>query len=42
VRTALAHAVGGHVLHEEDESRYGFRHMLARQAVYDTISAPER
>ncbi|ONI92572.1 hypothetical protein ALI22I_03410 [Saccharothrix sp. ALI-22-I] len=42
VRSALAHAVDGHVLHEVDGLRYGFRHMLARQAVYDTISAPER
>lgn len=42
VRTALAHAVDAHVLHEVDEQRYSFRHMLARQAVYDTISAPER
>ncbi|XVV00672.1 ATP-binding protein [Actinosynnema sp. CA-248983] len=41
VRTALAHALDGHVLHEVGEG-YGFRHMLARQAVYDTISAPER
>ncbi|MEU4445177.1 AAA family ATPase [Actinosynnema sp. NPDC050801] len=42
VRATLAHAVDGHVLHEVDGLRYGFRHMLARQAVYDTISAPER
>ncbi|NUT98777.1 MAG: LuxR family transcriptional regulator, partial [Saccharothrix sp.] len=41
-RTALSHAVDAHVLHEVDEQGYGFRHMLARQAVYDTISAPER
>lgn len=39
--TALAHALDGHVLHEVGEG-YGFRHMLARQAVYDTITAPER
>ncbi|MBB5803364.1 DNA-binding NarL/FixJ family response regulator [Saccharothrix ecbatanensis] len=42
VRTALVHALDGHVLYEVDESRYGFRHILARQAVYDTISAPQR
>ncbi|MFD1146536.1 AAA family ATPase [Saccharothrix hoggarensis] len=42
VRAALTHAVDGHVLHEVEGLRYGFRHMLARQAVYDTISAPER
>ncbi|MBB5801370.1 DNA-binding NarL/FixJ family response regulator [Saccharothrix ecbatanensis] len=42
VSAALSHAVNGHVLHEVDGLRYGFRHMLARQAVYDTISAPER
>ncbi|GAA1314264.1 AAA family ATPase [Saccharothrix xinjiangensis] len=41
-RAALAHAVAGHVLLEVDGLRYGFRHMLARQAVYDGISAPER
>jgi hypothetical protein len=41
-RTALSHAVDAHVLHEVDDQEYGFRHMLARQAVYDTISAPER
>ncbi|MEJ2859442.1 AAA family ATPase [Saccharothrix sp. CCNWLW140] len=40
--TALAHAVDGHVLHQVDDLGYGFRHMLARQAVYDTITAPER
>ncbi|MBB5803546.1 DNA-binding NarL/FixJ family response regulator [Saccharothrix ecbatanensis] len=42
VSAALAYGVNGHVLHEVDGLTYGFRHMLARQAVYDTISAPER
>ncbi|MFE9750970.1 ATP-binding protein [Saccharothrix saharensis] len=42
LRTVLSHAVNGHVLYEVDGLRYGFRHMLARQAVYDGIIAPER
>ncbi|MEU7476586.1 AAA family ATPase [Lentzea sp. NPDC042327] len=42
VRTALTHALTGHVLHEADARTYGFRHALARQAVYDTLSGPDR
>ena len=42
LRTMLSHAVDGHVLHEVEGLRYGFRHVLARQAVYDGISSPER
>ncbi|NUT97794.1 MAG: LuxR family transcriptional regulator, partial [Saccharothrix sp.] len=30
------------VLFEHDEMRYGFRHALAQQAVYDTLTGPER
>ncbi|MFC7616239.1 ATP-binding protein [Actinokineospora soli] len=41
LRAALAHALGGHVLYEVDGG-YGFRHPLARQAVYDTIASAER
>ncbi|GLW92919.1 ATP-binding protein [Actinokineospora globicatena] len=42
VRAALTHALTGHVLHEVDSGRYGFRHALAQQAVYDTLSGPDR
>ncbi|WP_434443706.1 ATP-binding protein [Lentzea sp. E54] len=42
VREALTHALTGHVLHEVDARRYGFRHALAQQAVYDTLSGPDR
>ncbi|KOV78495.1 LuxR family transcriptional regulator [Nocardia sp. NRRL S-836] len=42
VRAALTHALTGHVLHEADARSYGFRHALARQAVYDTLSGPDR
>lgn len=41
-RAALTHALSGHVLHEVDARRYGFRHALAQQAVYDTLSGPDR
>ncbi|MFD9704497.1 ATP-binding protein [Lentzea sp. NPDC059081] len=40
--SALTHALSGHVLHEVDARRYGFRHALAQQAVYDTLSGPDR
>ncbi|PZG55533.1 ATPase [Spongiactinospora gelatinilytica] len=30
------------VLHEHTEGRYGFRHALAQQAVYDAIPGPDR
>ena len=42
LRAALTHALAGHVLYEQDGGRYGFRHTLARQAVYDTIGGPDR
>ncbi|PPK70462.1 AAA family ATPase [Actinokineospora auranticolor] len=42
IRAALTHALTGHVLHEVDPGRYGFRHALARQAVYDTLGGPDR
>ncbi|SEG96627.1 regulatory protein, luxR family [Saccharopolyspora kobensis] len=42
LRTALTHALSGHVLHEQDGGTYGFRHSLAMQAVYDTIGGPDR
>ncbi|QQQ78498.1 AAA family ATPase [Saccharothrix sp. 6-C] len=38
---ALTHALHSGVLHETDV-RYGFRHALAQQAVYDTLTGPER
>ncbi|GIH73117.1 ATP-binding protein [Sphaerimonospora thailandensis] len=40
--TALAAALGGGVLHETEDYRYGYRHPLARQAVYDTLPGFER
>ncbi|WP_033427117.1 helix-turn-helix transcriptional regulator [Saccharothrix syringae] len=42
VRAALTHALRGGVLREAGEARYGFRHALAQQAVYDTLTGPER
>jgi DNA-binding CsgD family transcriptional regulator/tetratricopeptide (TPR) repeat protein len=39
---ALTEAVRGGVLLEVDRGRYGFRHTLARKAVYDTVTGPER
>ncbi|MGW5054858.1 ATP-binding protein [Actinokineospora sp. NPDC004072] len=42
LRAALTHALAGHVLYEVDGGRYGFRHPLARQAVYDTLGGPDR
>ncbi|MFC5287033.1 ATP-binding protein [Actinokineospora guangxiensis] len=42
LRAALTHALAGHVLYEVDGGRYGFRHALARQAVYDTLGGPDR
>ncbi|MFB9908756.1 ATP-binding protein [Allokutzneria oryzae] len=41
-RTALTHALGAGVLREVGECRYGFRHPLAQQAVYDTLAGPDR
>ncbi|HKN54530.1 MAG TPA: AAA family ATPase, partial [Amycolatopsis sp.] len=42
LRTALLAALSGGVLGELGDGRYGFRHPLARKAVYDTVSGPER
>lgn len=42
LRAALTHALAGHVLYEVDGGRYGFRHSLARKAVYDTLGGPDR
>ncbi|MGW4827667.1 ATP-binding protein [Amycolatopsis japonica] len=42
LRTALLSTLDGGVLGELGGDRYGFRHPLARKAVYDTISGPER
>ncbi|WP_433271849.1 ATP-binding protein [Actinosynnema sp. CS-041913] len=41
-RPALTHALHSGVLHEASDMRYGFRHALAQQAVYDTLTGPER
>ncbi|MBW4716975.1 ATP-binding protein [Saccharothrix obliqua] len=41
-RSALTHALHSGVLHEAAGMRYGFRHALAQQAVYDTLTGPER
>ncbi|WP_367129857.1 AAA family ATPase [Saccharothrix sp. HUAS TT1] len=41
-RAALTHALHSGVLHETPDVRYGFRHALAQQAVYDTLTGPER
>ncbi|HEY2064075.1 MAG TPA: AAA family ATPase [Amycolatopsis sp.] len=42
LRTALLAALAGGLLAEVGENRYGFRHPLARKAVYDTVTGPER
>ncbi|MDR7300931.1 ATP-binding protein [Haloactinomyces albus] len=42
VDDALEHALRSSVLREIGSRRYGFRHALARQAVYDTLSGPQR
>ncbi|WHT20498.1 AAA family ATPase [Crossiella sp. CA-258035] len=42
VGTALVQALAGVVLHELPGRRYGFRHALAQEAVYDTIPGPDR
>ncbi|SHG82349.1 ATP-binding protein [Streptoalloteichus hindustanus] len=42
VRPAIIRALRAGVLYEVDDARYGFRHALAQQAVYDTLSGPER
>lgn len=39
---ALASALGNGVLYEIDDCSYGYRHSLARQAVYDTLPGYER
>ncbi|GAA3092961.1 helix-turn-helix transcriptional regulator [Streptosporangium carneum] len=39
---ALASALGNGVLYEVDDYAYGYRHSLARQAVYDTILGYDR
>ncbi|GAA3884192.1 LuxR family transcriptional regulator [Saccharothrix violaceirubra] len=41
-RAALTHALQSGVLYETTDVRYGFRHALAQQAVYDTLTGPER
>ncbi|WP_370943354.1 AAA family ATPase [Amycolatopsis sp. cg5] len=41
-RRALVAALEKHVLFEAGDCRYGFRHTLAQQAVYGTISGPTR
>ncbi|MEO3808840.1 AAA family ATPase [Sphaerisporangium sp. B11E5] len=38
----LGEALRAGVLHEQPDGRYGFRHTLAQQAVYDAIPGPER
>jgi DNA-binding CsgD family transcriptional regulator len=42
LRVALLSTLDSLVLDEVGRDRYGFRHPLARKAVYDTISGPER
>ncbi|WP_406635311.1 ATP-binding protein [Amycolatopsis sp. WGS_07] len=42
VRQALVLALERHALIELDDFHYGFRHTLARQAVYGTIPGPDR
>ncbi|MFF1613207.1 ATP-binding protein [Amycolatopsis sp. NPDC058278] len=42
LRTALLDTLSGGVLGEVGDGKYGFRHPLARKAVYDTVSGPER
>ena len=39
---ALTEALAGAVLHETAPGHYGFAHVLARQAVYDTMPGPRR
>ncbi|WP_246256876.1 ATP-binding protein [Amycolatopsis anabasis] len=41
-RQALIRALDGNVLLEIGDCRYGFRHTLAQQAVYQTIPGPDR
>ncbi|WP_344431394.1 ATP-binding protein [Amycolatopsis minnesotensis] len=41
-RQALVLALDRHALLELEDCRYGFRHPLARQAVYGTIPGPDR
>ncbi|SDO97169.1 regulatory protein, luxR family [Actinopolyspora xinjiangensis] len=38
----IVRALRANVLHEDGSRRYGFRHCLARRAVYDTLTGPER
>ncbi|MCG5212810.1 helix-turn-helix transcriptional regulator [Streptosporangium sp. KLBMP 9127] len=40
--TGLGDALRAGVLHEHPGGRYGFRHALAQQAVYDAIPGPDR
>ncbi|OUC93419.1 ATP-binding protein [Streptosporangium minutum] len=40
--TGLGEALRAGVLHEHPGGRYGFRHALAQQAVYDAIPGPDR
>ncbi|MDF5755769.1 LuxR family transcriptional regulator [Spongiactinospora sp. TRM90649] len=40
--TGLREALKAGVLHEYREGRYGFRHTLAQQAVYDSTPGPDR
>lgn len=40
--SGLTAALRAGVLHESDGQRYGFRHALAQQALYDRIPGPER
>jgi hypothetical protein len=42
LRTALLATLSARVLGEAGDGKYGFRHPLARKAVYDTVSGPER
>ncbi|GAA2777886.1 ATP-binding protein [Saccharopolyspora taberi] len=41
-RVGIKEAQHGAVLHEQDDGRYGFRHALAQQAVYDSLPGPVR
>lgn len=41
-RLALKHALRAGVLHEFPDGRYGFRHGLAQQSVYDSLPGPDR
>ncbi|SDK44635.1 regulatory protein, luxR family [Actinopolyspora mzabensis] len=38
----IVRALRANVLYEDENLRYGFRHCLARQAVHDTLTGPER